>query len=131
MASAGYGLAQSPTRLAEGVSAAFSEAGITHAVTGAAAADKLAPMLTSQPQTDVWIAADVPLQRAIELAGAKPVRDGANLRLMQAADDAPLAFRRHHETLTLANPVRVYLDLLKDPRRGREQAEHLRQVVGF
>ena len=51
---------------------------------------------------------------------------------LQAKDDAPLAFREPVDGLWLANCFRLYADLRRDPRRGREQAEHLRrEVIGI
>ena len=47
-------------------------------------------------------------------------------------DDTPLAFREKAKGLWVANRFRLYGDLRSDPRRGREQADHLRQeVIGF
>jgi hypothetical protein len=32
----------------------------------------------------------------------------------------------------VANPFRLFVDLRRDPRRGREQADHLREeTIGF
>ena len=69
---------------------------------------------------------------AAQALDAELVETGANLVLTQAPGDAPLAFRREHEGTWLVNPMRLYYDLRKDPRRGREQADRLRQeVIGF
>jgi hypothetical protein len=60
------------------------------------------------------------------------VVDGHNIVFLQAKDDAPLAFRERVKTLWLANRFRIYADLRRDPRRGREQAANLRrEVIGF
>ena len=61
-----------------------------------------------------------------------PVADGQNVVFLQAKDDAPLAFRELVKGMWVVNHFRLYADLRHDPRRGREQADHLRQeVIGF
>jgi hypothetical protein len=43
-----------------------------------------------------------------------------------------LAFARKVDAIWVANDFRIYRDLLRDPRRGREQAERFREeVIGF
>jgi hypothetical protein len=60
------------------------------------------------------------------------VADGHNVEFLQAKDDTPLAFREQAAGVWVASRFRVYADLRRDPRRGREQADHLRQeVIGF
>ncbi len=57
---------------------------------------------------------------------------GHNLILANAEADVPLAFRIEQDGLSVVNPFRLYLDLRREPRRGREQAERLRkEVIGF
>ena len=71
-------------------------------------------------------------ERLFESAGAEPVADGQNVIFLQAKDDTPLAFREQANGLWVANRFRLYSDLRRDPRRGREQADHLRrEVIGF
>ena len=61
-----------------------------------------------------------------------PVTDGQNIVFLQAKDDTPLASREKKKGLWLADRFRLYTDLRRDPRRGREQAENLRRdVIGF
>jgi hypothetical protein len=64
--------------------------------------------------------------------GAAPVLDGQNVVFLQGKDDTPLVFREQIDDLWVANRFRLYADLRRDPRRGREQADHLRrEVIGF
>ncbi|HMF05305.1 MAG TPA: hypothetical protein VKH17_10855 [Acidimicrobiia bacterium] len=127
-----YRLARDPRELASAVSEALEAAGIDHAVTGAAAAALVAPFVTSVPVTEVWVDSVVSLDDAVTAAGAEVVDGGANLTLAQGSGDEPLAFRRQDERMWIVNPFRLYSDLRRDPRRGREQAETLRQeVIGF
>jgi hypothetical protein len=67
-----------------------------------------------------------------DACGAGRVSEGQNVVFLQAKDDAPLAFCELADDLWVVNRVRLYADLLRDPRRGREQADHLRrEVIGF
>jgi hypothetical protein len=127
-----YRLARDPRELGSAVSEALEAAGIGHAVTGAAAAALLAPFVTSVPVTEVWVDSVVSLDDAVAAAGAEGVDSGANLALAQGSADEPLAFRQQDGSTWIVNPVRLFSDLRRDPRRGREQAERLRQeVIGF
>ena len=62
-------------------------------------------------------------------AGGTP---GIAIVFVQGPDDAELRFRRKVDGVWLAAETRVYLDALRDPRRGAEQArEYRNQVFGF
>ena len=127
-----YRLARDPRELAGAVSAALDAAGIGHAVTGAAAAALVAPFVTAVPVSEVWVDSLVTLDDVVAACDAETVDTGANLTFVQANGDEPLAFRRQVESTWIVNPVRLFSDLRRDPRRGREQAESLRQeVIGF
>jgi hypothetical protein len=126
-----YRLARDPVAQITSLSRLLDEAGIEHAVSGAAAAMRMAPFATAVPVTEVWLAEGRELEAA-EVVGAEHVTDGHNLILKTARDDVPLAFRHRHAGVWLADALRVYLDVSADPKRGREQAAHLRQeVIGF
>jgi hypothetical protein len=116
----------------ENAAKGLADAGIEHALTGVVAAAMLAPFVTALPAAAFWIDAAQPLEDVIERLGAEPAERGANLMLMQANDNLPLAFTEEREGLRLANAFRIYLDARADPRRGREQAEHFRrEVIGW
>ena len=107
-------------------------AGIPYAVTGAAAATRTAPLITAIPIMEVWLPAARPTNDLFEAVDAQPVTEGANLVLLQAKDDTALAFTRTQDGVEIVNVFRLYADLRRDPRRGREQADNLRQeVIGF
>lgn len=127
-----YGLARDARALARTLSNKLTDAGCDHAVTGPAAAARLAPFVTSIPVVDIWITEGVDLDSAVESLGAETVHEGHNIVLRQAPADAPLAFRSRLDGVWTANPFRLYCDLRRDPRRGKEQADRLRQeVIGF
>lgn len=127
-----FRLNRNPDDLADATSIALQQAGIGHAVTGPAVARRLAPSITAVPVTNIWISQRTELSDAANAAGAEPVETGYNLILAQAEADGPLVFRTELAGLMVVNRFRLYLDLLRDPGRGREQATRLREeVIGF
>jgi hypothetical protein len=127
-----YRLAREPRELADAVSAGLDAAGIDHAVTGAAAAARIAPSITAVPVAEVWVDSVGALEDAAAASGAELAETGHNLAFLQAGGDEPLAFRRKVEGIWAVNPFRLFYDLRNDPRRGHEQAETLRrEVIGF
>lgn len=125
----GFRLARTPKELVAAVADRFGKADITYAVTRSAAAMALAPFVTSVPTVDVWVESGITLKAVLDALDAERVETGANLVLTQTPGDAPLAFRQEHDGTWLVNPMRLYYDLRKDPRRGREQADRLRQEM--
>lgn len=129
---AGYALARSPQELVRDLGRGLTTRSITYAVTGAAAASLVAPFITAVPIVQMWVPAKAAPEDVLDAAGAEPVTDGENVVLLQAKDDTQLAFREQVGDTWIANRFRVYVDLRNDPRRGREQADHLREeVIGF
>ena len=128
----GYLLAQTPRQLIKQLGDNLGRSGVDYALTGAAAASLVAPLITAVPVVDVWVAATAAPGELHNAARTEPVQDGQNVVFLQDKDDTPLAFREEVENLWVANRLRLYADLRRDPRRGREQAAHLRQeVIGF
>jgi len=127
-----FRLARDPRAQAKTLSRSLTEAKIEHAVTGPAGAARLAPFITAIPVTDIWVTDTVPLNDVVVAAHAEVVQDGHNIVLRQVAGDAPLEFRTKVDDVWTADPLRLFLDLRQDPRRGREQADRLRhEVIGF
>lgn len=125
-------LAQTPGQLIEKLAGNLKDGGIDYALTGAGAAGILAPFVTAVPVLAVWVTANVLPDELFAAAGVEQAQEGANVVFLQAKDDAPLAFAERQENVRLANRFRVYADLLDDPRRGPEQAKHLRsEAIGF
>ena len=124
-----YRLARDARTLATTIGKALDAANIVHAVTGAAAAARLAPFVTAIPVTEIWVAELDDLHQVSTAARAPEVSEGHNVVFRAARDDLPLAFRTRDKNVWLADTFRVYLDLRADPRRGKEQAARLRQEV--
>ncbi len=126
---AAFVLARPGTRTAALLSERLAAAGIAHAITGIAAAAILAPALTSVPVTQVRVAAAIAASDALNAVEARETDEGANLVVIQGDDDTELRFRREVDGIWLAADTRIYLDSLRDPRRGKEQAQFFRESV--
>lgn len=126
---AGFVLARRGTLTAAMLSERLGGAGVAHAITGIAAAAILAPALTSVPVTQVRVAAAIPASDTLKALEARQTEEGSNLVIVQGADDTELRFRREVDGIWLAADTRIYLDSLRDPRRGKEQAQVFRESV--
>lgn len=122
-------LAQTHDHLITSLCAGLEAAAVDYALTGAAAARKVAPFVTNVLVVHVWVAATVDPIEVCGQIGATPVESGPNVVLLQERDNTPLAFRTRTDGEWLANVFRLYSDLQRDPRRGQEQGEHLRSEV--
>lgn len=111
----------------------LSETGGDAVLSGELAAEMLAPHLPSHSA----IVHCLDPQAFAELSDAArrraPGEPGAPGHvLVDLADRGAGQFRSEHEGLPLASPIQVYVDLARDPSRGRDAAEHLRhRVIGF
>jgi hypothetical protein len=125
----GYLLAQTPRQLLDRIGASLGQADVDYALTGAAGASLVAPFVTAIPVADVWVSATAAPDDLHAAVGTNPVTEGHNVVFLQAKDDTPLVFRQPVHELWVANHFRLYADLRRDPRRGQEQANHLREEV--
>lgn len=124
--------AQTTDQLVGSLSEGLEEAGVGYALTGMAAAARLAPFVTSVAVADVWLESTADPGVVCARLGATPVDSGPNVVFLQERDDGPLAFRTRMERVWTANVFRLYLDTRRHRRRGREQSDHLRrEVIGF
>jgi len=124
-----YALAQTPQELIKRLETNLGRDGLEYALTGAAAASLVAPFVTAIPITEVWVTANKAREELYEGVQAKPVTSGPNIVFLQTNGDAPLALRERTKELWLVNRFQLYTDLRRDPRRGQEQADHLRRMV--
>jgi hypothetical protein len=128
----GYRLAREPRELADALGAGLDAAGIQHALTGAAAAARIAPFVTAVPVTEIWLSSIASQEDVVAVTKVEVAETGHNLVFAQTKGDEPLVFRHKVEGIWTVNPFRLFVDLRNDPRRGREQADLLRQeVIGF
>ena len=125
-------LAQTTDQMIGSLCRGLEAAGVDYALTGAAAVARIAPFISNVSVAEVWLESGVDALSVCEELGATPVEEGPNVVFLQEQDDGPLAFRTHEDGVWLANVFRLYVDVRRDPRRGREQSDHLRrEVIGF
>lgn len=128
----GFLLAQTPQQLAHSLGTRLAQAGIDYALTGAAGASLVAPFVTAVPVTAVWVPVAIDPEDLRHATQVDRVEEGHNVVFLRADNDAGLSFRQQRNELWVVNRFRLYVDLLDDPRRGREQADNLRrEVIGF
>jgi hypothetical protein len=107
------------------VGESLEAAGVEHALTLEAGAAYVAPFVTHVNRLSVLVSSSE-AARALESAGFRPVDEGENVLLLVVPSLSPLLFRRRIEEVWVASDVQLYLDLWASPRRGKEQARHLR-----
>jgi len=121
-----HGWSQSPTSLRSSVIAALGLRQIPYALTLTSGAEHIAPFVIGNERLTL-LAQDHPaLSQATDWAGLSPVDEGENVVLLVTHQRAPLLFRQSVGSLQVASTVQLYLDLWVSPRRGKEQARHLR-----
>lgn len=122
-------LAPSYSQLLKKVTSGLLRAGIDYAVSGSAGAQMFSPSVTAVPVIDLWVSSRTKIDRCLSAIDAQRVTDGNNLVVRQERDDFPLVFRQERLDAFVANPVRLFVELWSDPKRGRAQAEMLRRAA--
>lgn len=109
----------------------LAAAGASYALTGAAAFDRRSSMRSPDSRVTIWVDGAGDLADLLAVTGARPAETavGANIDLRQVPGDAPLAFSRSSGGVLVANPVRIYLDLLAGPVGGGARAVQLRRAL--
>ena len=117
-----------PLRVAE----ALEGQGVEYAISHEAAAQRLAPFLSSVSQVRLRLLPGQAVDSALSDLGARLVTEGANLAVIETKSAGELLFRERVEGLWLASPIQIYLDLLRGEGRSKEMAEHFRKErIGF
>lgn len=118
-----------PAALTTYISAYGIEANLTYAFTGAAAAHIYgATVTTAIPVITLRIAADVSLDDACVRLHAEQVDIGPNLLLVRDLGDVGTHERKFNGPVPISLPVRVWLDMLDEPR-GEDAAALFREAV--
>lgn len=105
---------------------------VQYAVTHEAAAQRYAPFLSHISQVRVRVVVGAAAHAAMDDLNARPVTEGANLVVIEAKSPGDLLFRERVGDVWLANPIQIYLDLLRGEGRAKEMAEHFRKErIGF
>ena len=125
-------LAQTTDQLIHSLCDGLEATTADYALTGAAAARTVAPFVTNVLVAHVWLSSAVDAGDVCDQIRATPVDSAPNVVFFQEHDDTPLAFRTRRDGVWMTNVFRLYSDLRRDPRRGREQSDYLReQQIGF
>jgi hypothetical protein len=117
-----------PSDLLRIVTDALTTHGVEYALTLGSGAQLVAPHGTSTDTASALVpqSAVAKLARVAEEAGLALVDEGESLTVYVTRDKSPLLFARQVEGFCVASDVQLYLDLWAWPRRGKEQAKHLR-----
>jgi hypothetical protein len=99
---------------------------IRYALTLFSGANRLAPFTRYNVATSYFSGDMEELKRDLEL---KEVPSGANLQILVPYDDGVYYKAQEVDSVKVANPVQIYVDLYNYAGRGREQAEFLREKI--
>ena len=121
-----HGWSQSSAALRSALTMALDRHSIPYALTLTSGAELVAPFATGNERLTLLVQEHPALEQATEIAGLSPVDDGENVALLVTRGQAPFLFRQEIDGLQVASTVQLYLDLWASPRRGKEQARHLR-----
>jgi hypothetical protein len=106
-----------------------SDAGLPYALTGTAAARVLGfTATTALSVTAIRVAPDVPLLQACAALRAEPAERGANIALISDLGRLGVHARQNCGTPVVGPPVRVWLDMLGEPR-GEDAAAMFREAI--
>jgi hypothetical protein len=100
---------------------------LEYVITQEAAAQAYAPFLSTISRVACRMSPGPAANAALSRLEARVVTEGANLIVIETKSQAEFLFRERHGLMWLANPVQVYLDLLRAGGRAQEMAEHLRR----
>jgi hypothetical protein len=100
---------------------------VGYVLTQEAAAQLYAPFLSTISRVPCRMAPGRAADAALSKLEARVVGEGANLLVIETKSQGEFLFKERHGSLWLANPVQVYLDLLRSGGRAPEVAEHLRR----
>jgi hypothetical protein len=127
-----YRWAQSRGKLKSDIVRLLHDAKTEYALTLASGAEYVAPYTTSVDKLHILVPETTDISELAEKGGLKPVESGENITFLATKERAPMMFRQRIEEIEIASNVQLYLDLSAWPRRGKEQADHLRSTkIGY
>ncbi len=127
-----YRWVQSRNKLKSDIVKLLHDSKTEYALTLASGAEYVAPYATSVDNLHILVPETTDLADLAEKGGLKPVESGENITFLATKERSPLMFRQRIEDIDIASNVQLYLDLSAWPRRGKEQAEHLRSTkIGY
>lgn len=121
--------APSPDALLSRVAKRAGDAGIPYAVSGAAGAAVLGARVASAiPQVMVRVDPDLALRQTVKALRAETVDSGANVLLIRDVGRLGVHGSTHTDSVAIAPAVRVWLDMLSEPR-GEDAASLFREAI--
>ena len=127
-----YSFEQDPARLMARVAEAAKAQGLRYAVTSFAGAWLVAPFVHGVSTVQWYVAQEDEVPRWVEALDLRPVESGPNAVLLVPRDAGAFYRARAVNEVTVVGHIQLYMDLVNDPARGREQAEFLRkETIGF
>lgn len=123
---AGHVTARSGPELLDRVVGAFREVGPAFALTGLAAAWRMAPM--AQYRLVSLYARGEPGAKLLDGLGFRPESRGANLWLLMPDDEGVFDGEADWEGVPCVSPLQVWLDLKHHPERAQEAAAELQKA---
>lgn len=105
---------------------------VEYVLTQEIAAQRYAPFLSVISLVNCRMNPGYAAEEVISELDARVVVEGANLNVIETRSQSEFLFKQQLNSVWLASPVQVYLDLLREGGRAREMAEHLRRErIGF
>ena len=105
---------------------------VEYVLTQEVAAQRYAPFLSMISFVTCRMNPGRAADEVVSKLGARVVSEGANLNVIETRSQSEFLFKKRLNSVWLASPVQVYLDLLRAGGRAQEMAEHLRQErIGF
>jgi len=130
--SAYYSFEQDPQKLMKKLAQVAKENNWPYAVTSFSAAALVPPFVRGVSKVEWYIKDEIMTENWIKALDLRLVESGANAILISPADLGVFYRSQKVDNVTLASNIQLYLDLYKDPARGKEQAEFLRkEKIGF
>jgi hypothetical protein len=127
-----YVPASQPEDITTRLSHACETLNVEYVLTQETAAQLYAPFLSVVSRVTCRLASGGAAQNVYSELDARPVSEGANLDIIETKSRGEFLFKQRIDSLWLASPVQVYLDLLLSRGRAKKMAEHLRQErIGF
>jgi hypothetical protein len=98
------------------------------ALTGSAGAWRIAPMVRYNRSQAYWEGDPDELANGVEL---KAVESGANVQIIAPRDSGVFFDNESISGIPIVSPLQLYLDLSREPSRGAEAAQHIKETILF
>jgi hypothetical protein len=119
-------------KLASRLDKIFEARDLDYVLTQEIAAQRYSPFLSSISRVSCRVVPEQRTNAAIKELDAREVTEGANLAIIETRSEGEFLFKQRLDSVWVANPIQVYLDLLLAAGRAQDMAEHLRhERIGF